>query len=166
MLLPAATGLGAPALVTVRSHLSTIVVLTVVLLLAAVGSAVVDETEELAGIATGYRSGGDARPPYWSGDRNKGGVGRNRLSKADRRRGAGSVVGDGLSVSDVIAGDHGEGRGCRGECEISLACRGHYVGRHGGTGAESLVCSIRRGCVGDDHSAGGGGPYCVDNGKG
>src|ERR1022692_4776148 len=48
MLLPAATGLGAPALVTVRSHLSTIVVLTVVLLLAAVGSAVVDGTEELA----------------------------------------------------------------------------------------------------------------------
>src|ERR1700684_3243245 len=48
MLLPAATGLGLPLLVTVRSHLSTMGGLTVVLLLAELGSIVADETEEFA----------------------------------------------------------------------------------------------------------------------
>jgi hypothetical protein len=49
MLLPAVTGLGVPLLVTVRSHLSTTGVATVVLLFAGLGSVVVvDETVEVA----------------------------------------------------------------------------------------------------------------------
>src|SRR2546425_11746736 len=48
MLLPAATGLGTPLLVTARWQAVVTVVVTVVLLLAAVGSLVVEETDELA----------------------------------------------------------------------------------------------------------------------
>src|SRR5271168_1914298 len=50
MLLPAETGLGAPLLVTARSHLSTRGVLTAVLLLARLGSCVfgVCDTEDVA----------------------------------------------------------------------------------------------------------------------
>src|SRR4029077_4645213 len=48
MLAPAATGLGLPLLVTVRSHEVLTVVTTVVLLFAGVGSLVVAETEEFA----------------------------------------------------------------------------------------------------------------------
>jgi hypothetical protein len=48
MLLPARIGLGTPLFVTVRSHAVMTVVVTVVLLLADVGSIVVEETDELA----------------------------------------------------------------------------------------------------------------------
>jgi hypothetical protein len=48
MLLPARTGLGTPLFVTVRSHAVMTLVVTVVLLLADVGSTVVEETDELA----------------------------------------------------------------------------------------------------------------------
>jgi hypothetical protein len=49
MLFPAVTGFGSPLLVTVKSHLSTTGVLTVVLLLPRLGSVVTDdETEEFA----------------------------------------------------------------------------------------------------------------------
>src|ERR1700730_7726573 len=45
---PAVTGLGLPLLVTVRSHYGLTLVTTVVLLLAALGSDVVDDTVEVA----------------------------------------------------------------------------------------------------------------------
>src|SRR5580658_1078269 len=48
MSLPAVTGLGLPLLVTIRLHLSSRVVVTVVLLFAGLGSLVVAETVEVA----------------------------------------------------------------------------------------------------------------------
>src|SRR5437660_8012066 len=48
MLLPAATGFGAPLFVTVRSHATLTFVTTVVLLFANVGSLVAEVTEEFA----------------------------------------------------------------------------------------------------------------------
>ena len=189
MLPPAATGLGTPLSVTVRSQASRTLVTTVVLLLAEMGSAVVAETEEFAVIVATETLGATFTTTMISAEVPEARFGSVQVTdvvtvqvhpagaetetnvvfagidfgKTHIRCCRRPVIRHGLRVCDVISGDDGGRGGCGAQGKIRLPCRCHHVGGGGGIiAAEGVVSRIDSRGIRDHCAAGRAGGHGID----